>query len=122
MRSESTAIWTSGEPVSSFLVAYSAITSFLRSGVIIGHQVLKLENTEGTKLAFGDLGQCHGAARLILEENGLPLETAVIGKTVFQPGEQIRADEDGIAAAKADRIAARDSQRRDAVQRGRKGL
>src|SRR6185437_11543993 len=42
MRSERMATWTSGEPVSPFLVAYSAINSCLRSGVIIGHRVLKV--------------------------------------------------------------------------------
>src|ERR1700744_2010332 len=117
MRSESTATWTSGEPVSSFLVAYSAISSFLRSGVIIGHRSLKLENTEGTKLAFGDFGQCHGIVPFVREEDG-QARKSVLGHSFFQPGEEIRADQDGIAASKADRIAARYSQRRDAVQRG----
>jgi hypothetical protein len=81
-----------------------------------------LEDAEGTKLAIGDFGQSHGRVRLILEEDGLPLEPAVIGESLFHAGEQIRANEDGIAAAKADRIAARYGQRRVAVQRGRKRL
>src|ERR1700683_3414263 len=122
MPSDSPATWTSGEPVSFFLVAYSAITSFLRSGVIIGHRFLKLKNTERAKFAFGDFGQCHGIVPFVREENGLARKSILVGHSLFQPGEEIRADQDGIAASKADRIAARYGQRRDAVQRGRKGI
>ena len=86
-----------------------------------GHQVAtKIEDTKRSKLTFGDFGQCYGRTLLILEVDGLSGELAVT-ESILHAGEQVRADEDGIAGSDANRIGTRNSQRRDAVQRGRKG-
>src|ERR1700749_4108060 len=104
MRSDRIAIWTSGEPVSPFLVAFSATTSFLRSGVIIFQfrtsGLGKIEDTKRPKLSFGDLGQCHGRTVFFLQKDDRPLELAVT-KTVLHSCEQVRADEDGVAGSDA---------------------
>src|ERR1700761_7693575 len=124
MRSDRIAIWTSGEPVSLAPVAFSATTSFLRSGVIIFQfrtsGVGKIEHAKRPKLSFGDFGQCHGRTVFLLEEHDLALKLAVT-ESVLHAGEQIRTDEDGVAGSDANRIGTTNGQRRDAVQRGRKG-
>src|ERR1700761_4340470 len=124
MRSDRIAICTSGDPVSLAPVACSATTSFLRSGVIIFQfrtsGVGKIEDAKRLKLSFGDFGQCHGRTVFLLEEHGQPLEF-VAAESITHAGEQIRADEDGVAGSDANRIGATDGQRRDAVQRGRQG-
>src|ERR1700743_2610555 len=81
MRSDRIAIWTSGEPVSLAPVAFSATTSFLRSGVIIFQfrtsGVGKIEHAKRPKLSFGDFGQCHGRTVFLLEEHDLALKLGV---------------------------------------------
>src|SRR5258706_7328441 len=68
MRSESTATWTSGEPVSPSPLAYCVITSFLRSAVtdidlflLYGQAALgarsEIEYPERPELALGNFGE-----------------------------------------------------------------
>src|SRR5581483_4394272 len=124
MRSDSTATWTSGDPVSPSLVWYCATSSFLRSAVIVivGHRSLEVEYEEWPKLAFRELGQRNRLALLCGEKNREPLKVGAVGLAFRDPRELRRTDQDRIAALQAGRICRRYGQRRDAVQRGRKGL
>src|ERR1043166_5479125 len=120
MRSESTATCTSAEPVSPGFLAYSEITSCLRSVVIvIRSSSSKVEDTERPQLSFRQFGQRDRLALGGGEKDRKPLKIVASRNDVRQPGEQIRAGEDRIAASEANRIRTRHGQRRDAVQRGR---
>src|SRR6266566_4388770 len=134
MRSESTATWTSGEPVSPSPVAYCVITSFFRSAVTdIGssRSVAKplgaraeIENPERPELPLGDFRERYRLAsgRREIDRPTLEIRSRVGTVLLFHQARKMRrADEDGVAAAKANRIRLRHGQRRDAVQRGRDG-
>src|SRR6185312_622761 len=122
MRSESTATCTSGDPVSPSFLANSDMTSFLRSTVIdmCRSSSSKVEDTERSKLALFEFGQCDRLSLWCRTEDRKPLQ--IVPRNAFRkPGEQVRSDKDGVAAFQANRIRTRDSQRRDAVQRGCNG-
>src|SRR6185312_1364322 len=125
MRSESTATWTSGEPVSFSVAPYSFISSCLRSAVIViifssRSSDGKVEYTKRSQFPFRELGECHRLAVSGRKEDREPLKIVRL-RGIRDPGELLGPDQDWIAAFQANRILPRHGQRRDAVQRGRKG-
>src|SRR5215469_13074095 len=80
----------------------------------------EVEDAKRPEFSSGDFGQCHGRPVLFLEKHGLS-EKLAITESLSHAGEQIAADEDGVAGSDANRIWTRNGHRRDAVQRGRKG-
>src|SRR2546421_77414 len=113
MRSLSTATWTSGEPVSPSLRAYSLMTSCLRGSVIDIGSLLSLvvQHTHRTKRAVGDLGERHqlGAAG--------GADALAVAKLQHEGPIGGAEREHGLAASQAGRFGLRQGKRRDVVQR-----
>ena len=135
MRSESTATWISGDPVSLSLLPNCVISSFLRSAVTdIGLSCpggqgssawSEIENAERPELPLRHFCKRHRLASGSREIDRLALKIRPsFGSPLLlfhESRKMRRADQDGIAAAETDRIRLRYGQRRDAVQRGRNG-
>src|SRR5579872_3182813 len=113
MRSLRTATWTSGEPVSPSLRAYSLMTSCLRGSVIDIGSLLSLEvqHTHRTKGAVGDLGERHqlGAAG--------GADALAVAKLQHESPIGGAEREHGLAASQSGRFVLRQGERRDVVQR-----
>src|SRR5258706_10134434 len=104
MRSESTATWTSGEPVSPSPLAYCVITSFLRSAVtdidlfLLYDQAAlgarsEIEYPERPELALGNFGERYWLAsgRREINPPTLVIPSRFSGSILqFHPAPQIR--------------------------------
>src|SRR4029077_13058600 len=81
----------------------------------------KVEHPKRPHLTLGDFGERNGLASRGVDEHRLALKVCFGSRALLKPLKMGRADHHRIAASQPDRIRIRDGQRRDVVQRGRKG-